>query len=66
MKRVMTCSDCKKKLTKDEIALSRKLIDSDTKEFYCLDCFAENIGCNTEDLKDKIQEFKELGCSLFL
>ena len=60
------CTDCKKKLTKDEIALSQKLIASDTKEFYCLDCFAENIGCSTEDLKDKIQEFKEQGCSLFL
>ena len=48
------------------LALSRKLIDPDTEEFYCLACMAENFGCNEEDLKIKIQEFKEQGCTLFL
>ena len=61
-----TCCDCGKKLKKDEIALTRKLIDSDAENFYCLDCMAENIGCTVEDLKEKIVEFKEQGCTLFL
>ena len=53
-------------LTKDEIALTRKLTDIDTEEFYCLACFAEYLGCEVEDLKVKISEFKEQGCTLFL
>lgn len=66
MRRVKTCADCGKALSKDEIALSRKLIDPDTPELYCLDCMADNFGCDVDDLKIKIQEFKEQGCTLFL
>ena len=65
MKRI-NCCDCGKKLVKDEIALTYKLIDPNAEEFYCLDCLAENIGCTVEDLKEKIVEFKEQGCTLFL
>ena len=53
------CCECKKALTKDEVALSKKLIDIDTEEFYCLPCMAA-------DLYVKIKEFKEQGCTLFL
>lgn len=60
------CYDCGIKLIKDEIALSQKLIDIETEEFFCLQCLADNIGCTVDDLKDKIQEFKEQGCVLFL
>ena len=60
------CSDCGRTLKKDEVALSRKLIDAETEEFYCLPCMAENFGCTEEDLQIKIQEFKEQGCTLFL
>ena len=66
MKKKMLCCDCGKPLKKDEVALTRKLIDVDTEEFYCIDCMAENIGCTVEDLKIKIDEFKEQGCTLFL
>lgn len=61
-----TCSDCGKALKKDEIALSQKLIDVDTEEYYCLSCMANNFGCSVDDLKIKIEEFKEQGCTLFL
>ena len=60
------CCDCGKTLKKDEVALTRKLIDPDAEDFYCLDCMAEYIGCTVEDLKEKILEFKEQGCTLFL
>lgn len=66
MRSKLKCYNCQKKLKKDEIALSKKLIDIDTEEFYCLDCLADNIGCTIDDLRDKIQEFKEQGCILFL
>lgn len=38
----------------------------DAEEFYCMDCLSEFIGCAVQDLKEKIQEFKEQGCTLFL
>ena len=60
------CCECAKKLKKDEIALSQKLIDIDTEEFYCLPCMAEYFGCDEQDLVIKISEFKEQGCTLFL
>ncbi len=66
MRNKIECYDCGKKLMKDEIALSKKLIDVETEEFFCLQCLADNIGCTVDDLKDKIQEFKEQGCVLFL
>ena len=66
MIRKKECCDCGRALKKDEVALTRKLIDVDTEEFYCLDCLSEFLGCTVQDLKEKIQEFKEQGCSLFL
>ena len=60
------CCDCGKKISKDEIAITKKLIDIETSEFYCLDCLAEYIGCTVDDLNEKIQEFKEQGCTLFI
>ena len=60
------CCDCGKSLKKDEIALSKKLIDIDTEDFYCLPCMAEYFGCDEDELKIKIREFKEQGCTLFL
>lgn len=61
-----SCCNCGRPLKKDEIALSKKLIDADTEDFYCLSCMAEYFGCDEEDLKIKIREFKEQGCTLFL
>jgi len=60
------CRDCDKDLTKDEIALNKKLISPDVDEFQCLDCLSESFGCKVDDLKIKIEEFKEQGCALFV
>ena len=60
------CCECGRVLSKDETALTQKLVDIDTEEFYCLDCLSEFLGCEKEDLKMKISEFKEQGCTLFL
>ena len=66
MMKKIACCDCGKSVTKDEIALAKKLIDLDTVEFYCLSCMANYLGCDEDDLKIKIREFKEQGCTLFL
>ena len=66
MKEIKTCYVCgKENLSKDEIGLTKKLIDKKTMNFYCIDCLAEYLEVTTEELLDKIEEFKEEGCTLF-
>ena len=60
------CEVCDKVLSKDEIALNKKLISKNTKQFMCIDCLAKYLGTTVEVLKDKINEFKEEGCTLFI
>lgn len=60
------CRDCNKVLTKDEVALNKKLISLDVKEFQCLYCMSESFSCDVNDLQIKIEEFKEQGCTLFI
>ena len=52
-------------LTKNEIGLTKKLIDKKATTFYCIDCLAEYLEVTTEELEAKIEEFKEEGCTLF-
>ena len=65
-RKVKTCSECERKLKKDESALCQKLLSVDIEEYYCTDCLSVYLGCSIEDLEIKIQEFKEQGCTLFL
>lgn len=61
-----SCYCCKKEaLSKNEIALTKKLLDKDSKRFYCLDCLAEYLEVDTEFLLAKVEEFKEQGCDMF-
>lgn len=54
-----------KPLDKDTIAINKKLLGKNIKKFYCINCLADYLGCTVEDLLEKIEEFKEEGCSLF-
>lgn len=66
MKKKIMCVDCNSQLSKDEIALNKKLISRTVTELRCLECMSESLGCTTEDLEMKIEEFKEQGCTLFV
>lgn len=59
------CKFCNALLGKDTYALNLKLLGKDMKEAMCLPCFADYLGCETEDLLIKIEELKEQGCTLF-
>ena len=59
------CYVCGKELSKNEIGLTRKLIDDKAESFYCLPCLAEYLEVTEEELLAKIEEFKEEGCKLF-
>ena len=52
------CIACgKKQLDKDTVGINKKLLGKDITNFYCMDCL--------DDLLDKIEEFKDEGCTLF-
>lgn len=54
-----------KNLDKDTIGINKKLLGEDVANFYCMDCLADYLDCSTQDILDKIEEFKEEGCKLF-
>mgnify|MGYP004542059803 CR=1 FL=1 len=60
------CYVCNKTpLSKNEIGLVKKLIDKKSDKFYCLGCLAEMLEVTEEELLEKIEEFKDEGCTLF-
>lgn len=67
MRATKTCQYCDKALSKDEVGLSRKLFEAESKrgKLTCLPCMAEILEVSEEDLRDKIEEFKAAGCKLF-
>lgn len=61
-----TCYVCGKiPLSKDEIGLTKKLIDKKSLVFYCISCLADQLEVTSEELMAKVEEFKEQGCTLF-
>lgn len=63
---VKKCFVCgKTPLTKDELGITKKIIDKEATTFYCLSCLAEYLEVTEEELLAKIEEFKNEGCTLF-
>lgn len=64
--RQYSCDACEKALlSRDEIGVCKKLLGKDTAHFYCLDCLAQYLECEVDELKAKIDQFKADGCKLF-
>ena len=64
--RQIDCAFCvKEKLSKDEIGLNKKLIHRQIERMMCLACMAAYFETTEENLKEKIEWFKEQGCALF-
>ena len=65
MKKI-NCIACGEEIIdKDTIGINKKLIGEDIKTFYCITWLADSLGCDAQDIFDKIEEFKEEGCKLF-
>lgn len=60
------CVNCSRNLTADEAALNKKMLGKKTKQFLCLSCLSEYLNTDQEILLEKIEQFKEEGCTLFL
>ena len=59
------CSGCGRPLTPDEIALTRKMVNRGAVRFCCLSCLADHFDVPEDTLRQKIREFREMGCTLF-
>ena len=62
------CQYCHAELSHDEIGLSKKLLESETKKgkYSCMQCMSEILEVSKDDLQAKIEEFKRQGCKLFV
>ena len=61
------CIICgKENLDRDTIGINKKLLGESVANFYCMECLADYLGCTVDEPLDKIEEFKEEGCTLFM
>ena len=64
--RIINCVSCgQEQLDKDTIGINKKLLGSEVKNFYCMNCLASYLNTTVDDLNEKIEEFKDEGCKLF-
>ena len=61
----LRCVRCGAPLVKDDIAMTRKMINRGAESFYCLSCLADHFELTEDILREKIREFKAMGCTLF-
>ena len=59
------CVRCGAPLVKDDIAMTRKMINRGAESFFCLSCLADHFELTEDILREKIREFKAMGCTLF-
>ena len=65
-KKIFSCIACgKRPLTKNEIGITKKLLGMQSKNFFCVDCLANFLEVSSQDIFDKIEDFKNDGCKLF-
>lgn len=65
-KKNIDCIACgKSSLSKNEIGINKKLLGMDSKNFYCIECLANLLEVTPQDIRDKIEDFKNVGCKLF-
>lgn len=59
------CIVCHRPITSDERAMTRKLINRGATVFLCLPCLAQRFDATVAELTERMQAFKDMGCTLF-
>ncbi len=59
------CCKCASPICKDEIAITKRLINRGATQCYCTACLAEAFGIHPEDIERSTRYYKEIGCTLF-
>ncbi len=60
------CQACGAPLSRDEIGLTKKLINRGSTSFFCIACLGRHFQVEEAVLREKIREFRDMGCTLFL
>ena len=63
---MLTCEKCGRPLGRDEVGLTRKLVNRGATQYLCYECLARTFEVTREELERKVREFREMGCTLFL
>ena len=63
---MVQCFQCGRQLTADEIAVYRKMVNREANQFLCKTCLAAYFGVDEDKIDKKIQQFKRIGCLLFV
>lgn len=58
------CLECGSRLSKNDFGISIKFYGEKGQKL-CISCMAEQLSVTTEDILDKIEEYKNEGCILF-
>jgi len=59
------CLTCGREITRDEIGLSKKLINRGTAEFKCTACLSAYYRVSEERLRELVAQYRAQGCTLF-
>ncbi len=60
------CFNCDLELSKEDVALCKKMLGKKVKQFFCREHLAEMLDTDVDTLSEKVEQFKEEGCTLFL
>lgn len=59
------CINCGRVLTGDDIGMTKKLMNRGAKQFYCIECLAAYFEVPEAEVRRKLDEFRQMGCTLF-
>ena len=59
------CICCGAHLTRNDIGATKKLVNRGAEEFLCIPCLAKKFKVTEERMWQKIEEFRDWGCTLF-
>lgn len=60
------CFKCGAGLSNDEIGLFKKLVNRGADKFMCIECMSEYFEVSESALCDKIEQYRNMGCTLFI
>lgn len=60
------CQGCARELSTNEIGISYRLLGKDGKRLLCRDCLARELKVDPAIIDKKIDQYKKMGCPLFV
>ena len=60
------CMQCGRELTFNEIGAHKKFINRGARQYLCLNCLAARLDVSPELINHKIEQFRQMGCTLFI